>query len=243
MDKSHLGFKEEGDWHDIVAFGEKVYVSSKQSIELMDIPEEEREDLREFLEEFDEWRPKLEEESEEVSNKTAENASVDSPESDEIQENVESASENMKESLEAVEENDPKKAGSHWKETTESLVLASGGTLQRVLEWFEKSIYKNVMPILSPYYFDNDILSASLWKKSDDKYIFELVPNDDQFREVFEKEIEEIDGRGRWHVDTEVDPTDAEIPEGTGDAKDTRTKETIEEQVETMKEENQENNS
>lgn len=242
MDESHLGFKQEGDWHDVVVFGEKAYLSARQSIELMDIPEEDREQLRELAEEFDDWRPKIEEHSSEVSDKTAENASVDPPEPDDIQNNMDRASDNIKESLGAVEDNDPKKAGSHWKETTESLVLATGGTLKRVLQWVEKSVYKNLMTLISPYYFDNELFSASLWKKSGGGYIFELVPNNDQFRELFEEEIDVMSDKGRWHVDYEDSKLKGEhiTPEVEEEVSNKRSKEVIEDHIEQMEDQNKE---
>lgn len=237
-----MGFEEEGDWHDIVVFGEKAYVSAKQAIELMDVPEDEREELRKLADEFDDWRPKIEERRKDVSDRTADTASVDPPENEDIQEQVESAGDNIKESFEAVEENDPKKAGSHWKDTTESLVLASGGTLQRILQWVEKSIYKNIMTLISPYYFDNELFSASLWKKSNEKYTFELVPNHDKFREVFEEELGEMDDKGRWHVDyEEMDVGELQETEMAGETPNKRSKDIIEDHVEEMKEKNQEN--
>jgi uncharacterized FlaG/YvyC family protein len=241
MKKSHLGFEQEGDWYEIVAFGEKAYVAAKQSIELMDIPEEDREKLRSLAEEFDDWRPKIEEQTrKEVSDKTADNASGEPPETEQIQEKVESAGKNMKESMDAVEENDPKKAGSHWKETTESLVLASGGTLQRILHRVEKSVYKNIMTLLSPYYFDNELFSASLWKKSSGEYTLELVPNNDKFRSVFAEELEVMDDKGRWHVDYEETPDHDKNPDMEESVGNTRSKDMVEKHIEDMKEQNKE---
>ncbi|MFB6268245.1 MAG: DUF5828 family protein [Halodesulfurarchaeum sp.] len=213
MEESISGFKRRGDWGDVVEHGERVTTALREA----GAPEE----YPEAFEEWVEWRPKAHERMEsDVSEKTAEQASVDEGEGEEKgkapDEDLQSAGERLAESYERVEDNDAEGAVEKWQDSLDYVARAADTAGRKAIRKVEDTVYQKVMTQLSPYYFDNELVSANLKRvRSQDEFVLEVNVNDEDLKEAvrehlysFEKDVE------RWHVDTEKEVGTAEAAEG-----------------------------
>jgi hypothetical protein len=213
MEESISGFKLRGSWGDIVEHGERITRA------LRDLGVD-----GEAFEEWDEWRPKSHERlSEDVSEKTAQQASVGEGEGEkagkEPEEDLQSAGEKLSESYERVEEGDQEGAMASWQESIDYVARAADSAGRRALRKVEDTVYRKVMTQLAPYYFDNDLVSANVQKTTrggeEPEFIFEVNINDDDLKEQVSERLGEYESAvDRWHVDTEKETEIAEAAEG-----------------------------
>jgi len=89
---------------------------------------------------------------------------------------------------------------------------------RKAIRKVEDSVYQNVMTRVSPYFFDNDLISANLQRvsRSDEpEYVFEVNVNDDDLKIRVSNRLadyeQEVD---RWHVNTEKVTEIVEAVEG-----------------------------
>ncbi len=214
MDESVSGFKVRGGWVDVVEHGERITQALEELAEEHDVNTE-------ALTEFDDWRPKSHERlDEDVSEKTAEQAHVEegkgeqegkSPDDD-----LQTAGEKLAESYESLD--DPDEAVDKWGESIDYVARAADSAGRKALRKVEDSVYQNVMTRVSPYFFDNDLISANLQRisRSDEpEYVFEVNVNDDDLKirvsNLLADYEQEVD---RWHVNTEKTTEIVEAVEG-----------------------------
>ncbi len=227
MDESVSGFKVRGGWVDVVEHGERITQALEELAEEHDVNTT-------ALTEFDDWRPKSHERlDEDVSEKTAEQAHVEegkgeqegkSPDDD-----LQTAGEKLAESYESLD--DPDEAVDKWGESIDYVARAADSAGRKALRKVEDSVYQNVMTRVSPYFFDNDLISANLQRvsRSDEpEYVFEVNINDDDFKirvsNLLADYEQEVD---RWHVNTEkatdvveaVEGVEAPVEDDSTDAK------------------------
>jgi len=70
------------------------------------------------------------------------------------------------------------------------------------------------MTRFTPYYFDNELVSANL-QRSGDEYVFEVNINDDDLKEAARERLSEYESEvDRWHVTTKKTTEAAEAAEG-----------------------------
>lgn len=214
IEESVSGFKLRGRWGEVVEHGERITRALKDLID-------EGRDLDESaLEEWDEWRPKADERlGEDVSQKTAEKASVGEGEGEKAgkapDEDLKTAGEKLTESYEQLEE--PSEAVDEWRESINYVARAADSATRKALRKVEGSVYENVMTQMSPYYFDNALVSANLNRADADagEYIFEINVNDDDLKiRVSNKLADYKNTVDRWHVDTPKETDIAEAVEG-----------------------------
>jgi len=213
MEESISGFKTRGTWGEVVEHGERITRA------LRDAGAE-----GEALEEWDEWRPKSHERlSEDVSEKTAEQASVaegageragKNPEDD-----LQTAGERLTESYEEVQRGDSEAAVDRWQDSIDYVRRAADSAGRRALRAVEGTVYRKVMTQLAPYYFDNELVSANIQKTTrgdgEVRFIFEVNVNDDGLKEAVSNRLGEFEGTvDRWHIDTEKETETAEAAEG-----------------------------
>jgi hypothetical protein len=213
MEESISGFKLRGSWGDIVEHGERITRA------LRDLGVD-----GEAFEEWDEWRPKSHERlSEDVSEKTAQQASVGEGEGEkagkEPEEDLQSAGEKLSESYERVEEGDQEGAMESWQKSIDYVARAADSAGRRALRKVEDTVYRKVMTQLAPYYFDNDLVSANVQKTTrggeEPEFIFEVNINDDDLKDQVSERLGEYESAvDRWHVDTEKETEIAEAAEG-----------------------------
>jgi hypothetical protein len=229
VEESVSGFKLRGSWVDVVEHGERITRA------LRDLAEEGKEVDEAALEEWDEWRPKADERlGEDVNRKTAEQASIDEGEGEQAgkapDEDLKTAGEKLADSYENLEK--PREAVDEWRESINYVARAADSATRKAVRKVEGSVYKNVMTQVSPYYFDNELVSANLRRADTDDYVFEVNVNDDDLKIRTSNRLADYQSAvDRWHVDTPKDTDVAEAVEGheppeaeatTGDSEPTR---------------------
>ena len=214
VEESVSGFKLRGTWAEVVEHGERITRALK------DLRDDAETIDGEALEEWDEWRPKADERlGEDVSEKTAEQASVDEGEGEKAgkapDEDLRAAGEKLTDSYERLEE--PAEAVNEWRESINYVARAADSATRKALRKVEGGVYKNVMTQMSPYYFDNQLVSANLNRADADagEYVFEINVNDDDLKiRVSNKLADYETSVDRWHVDTPKETDVAEAVEG-----------------------------
>jgi hypothetical protein len=214
MEESVSGFKIRGGWVDVVEHGERIARA------LEEIADEHEVD-RGALTEFDEWRPKSHERlDEDVNQKTAEQATVEEGtgerEGKEPNEDLQTAGEKLAESYGTLDE--PDEAVDRWSESIDYVARAADSASRKAIRKVEDSVYRNVMTRMSPYYFDNDLISANIQRvASDDRpvYVFEVNVNDDDLKIRVSNLLADYESTvDRWHVNTEKETASVEAAEG-----------------------------
>jgi hypothetical protein len=215
VEESVSGFEVRGGWVDVVEHGERVVRA------LTDLAEEGETVDEEALEAFDEWRPKSHERlDEDVSAKTADQASVDEGKGEkagkDVDEDLQTAGEKLTESYENLDE--PDEAVDKWGESVDYVRRAADSAGRKAVRTVEGAVYRNVMTKIAPYYFDNELVSANLQRVSgndDPEYVFEVNVNDDDLKIRVSNKLADYDQVvERWHVDTEKETAAAEAAEG-----------------------------
>ncbi len=213
MDESISGFKERGDWGDVVEHGERITLALREAGADGDA-----------FHEFDDWRPKSHERiDEDVSEKTAAQASVGEGNGEKAGQSpgddLQTAGEKLTESYEKVEADDTEGAVERWGESINHVARAADSASRKALRKVEDAVYQKVMTQVAPYYFDNELISANVTEVSrgenGETFEFEVNVNDDDLKsevsEILAEYESEID---RWHVETEKRTEDVAAAEG-----------------------------
>ncbi|WP_327050742.1 DUF5828 family protein [Halomicrococcus gelatinilyticus] len=213
MEESISGFKQRGDWGDVVEHGERITQALREAGTTGDA-----------FEEWEEWRPKTHERlGDDVAEKTAEQAHVSEGKGEQAgeapDEDLKTAGEKLTESYEKLEEDDTEGAVDRWQDSVNYVARAADSAGRKAIRRVEDTVYQNVMTQLAPYYFDNDLVSANLQQTSrtdeEEKFIFEVNVNDDELKEeVSDRLADYEDEIDRWHVDTEKETESVEAAEG-----------------------------
>jgi hypothetical protein len=214
VEESVSGFKVRGSWGEIVEHGERITRALK------DLRGDERPVDAELLEEWDEWRPKADERlGEDVSEKTAEKASISEGEGEKAgkapDEDLKTAGEKLSESYDRLE--NPSEAVSEWRKSINYVARAADSATRKAIRKVEGEVYEKVMTQMSPYYFDNELVSANLDRANAESgdYVFEINVNDDDLKiRVSNKLADYEQSVDRWHVDTPKETDIAEAVEG-----------------------------
>ncbi|WP_049983837.1 DUF5828 family protein [Halorubrum sp. BV1] len=213
MEESISGFKIRGDWGDVVEHGERIALALREAGVGGDA-----------YHDFDDWRPKSHERiDEDVSEKTAEQASVSEGEGERAGkspgEDLQTAGEKLTESYEKVGENDTESAVERWGESIGHVARAADSASRKALRKVEDTVYRKVMTQMAPYYFDNELVSANIQEvgrgEAGETFVFEVNINDDELKaevsDILAEYESEID---RWHVEAEKRTEDVAAAEG-----------------------------
>lgn len=209
FEKSVSGFLVKGKWTEIVEHGERIAYALKQ----IDSDNKMDKEIREY----NEWRPKASEAlSEDVSDKTAKQASLDESKTESPKKNIKNAGEDIAKSCSSYKH--PRDMMSLWVGSIKSTVKSLEMATKKVFRNTEIAVYKNIMTRISPYYFDNKLVSANIKKKSDYTYIFEVNINIDDMKDKVHSKLNEYDDQyERWHISTKFDAESAMKAEGEND--------------------------
>lgn len=220
MEESVAGFKVTGSWPEVVEHGDKITFALRDlGVDRFD---DEGEDYADAFHEWDDWRPKADERMrEEVSKKTAEQASIGEGEGEKAgkrpDEDLKSAGEKLAESYQAVED-EPGEAMNKWGESIDYMARAADSVGRKALRKVEDTVYRRVMTSISPYYFDNELISANLQRKrstDEPTYVLEVNINDEPLKEQVADKLQEYEYEfRRWHIDTPTRTDVAETAEG-----------------------------
>ena len=214
IEESVSGFKHRGTWIQTVEHGERITRALEELAGETDLDEE-------ALAEFDEWRPKSHERlGEDVNEKTAEQASVEKgkgeKEGKNPDEDLQTAGEKLAESYDNLDE--PNEAVDKWGESIDYVARAADSAGRKAVRKVEDTVYRNVMTRMSPYYFDNDLISANIQRVSrgdSPEYVFEVNVNDDDLKIRVSNKLADYESEvDRWHVNAEKETEVVEAVEG-----------------------------
>lgn len=220
MEESIAGFKVTGSWAEIVEHGDRITYALRELG--ADQRDESGDDFARAFDEWDDWRPKSDERMrKEVAEKTSKKASVGEGEGEKAGkgpgDDIKSAGDKLAESYERLED-DPADAVDKWGESLDYFARAADSAGRKALRKVEDTVYRRVMTTISPYYFDNELISANLDRKrgaDEPTYVFEVNINDDELKEAVADRLESYErDYDRWHVDTPKRTEVAEAAEG-----------------------------
>ncbi|MFB6218535.1 MAG: DUF5828 family protein [Halobacteriaceae archaeon] len=210
MEDTISGFKVRGDWPAVVEHGERITRALRDSgFDEDDEP----------FAEWDEWRPKAHERlSEDVNEKTAEQAATSEGEGERAgksaDEDMREAGERLTESYRALDEEGAGGAIEKWQDSISHVERAVDTAGRKALRAVEDAVYRKVMTRFTPYYFDNELVSANI-QRAGDEYVFEVNINDDDLKAEARERLSEYESEvDRWHVDTEKATETAAAAEG-----------------------------
>ncbi|WP_436936368.1 DUF5828 family protein [Halovenus marina] len=230
IEESVSGFKRRGSWVEVVEHGERISRAIRDVVTEADATIDE-----ELLAEFDDWRPKSHERlDEDVSEKTAQQAYVEEgageKEGKAPDEDLQTAGEKLAESYENLD--DPDEAVGKWGESIDYVARAADSAGRKAVRKVEDAVYQNVMTQMSPYYFDNELISANIRRIDGDngpEYVFEVNVNDDDLKIRVSNKLADYETEvDRWHIDTEKQTEAVAAAEGVeppenGDELDSKT--------------------
>jgi len=214
IEESVSGFKHRGTWIQTVEHGERITRALEELAGETELDEE-------ALGEFDEWRPKSHERlGEDVNEKTAEQASVEKGKGEKKgknpDEDLQTAGEKLAESYDNLDE--PNEAVDKWGESIDYVARAADSAGRKAVRKVEDTVYRNVMTRMSPYYFDNDLISANIQRVSrgdSPEYVFEVNVNDDDLKIRVSNKLADYESEvDRWHVNAEKETEVVEAVEG-----------------------------
>lgn len=200
MEESISGFKVRGTWADIIEHGECITRALRDAgtHTASGNPNSSSPDA---FAEWDEWRPKPHDQLEDdISEKTAEQASVDEGKGEKVgespTEDIQTAGEKLTESSEELEEDDDESPANKAGESMEHVARAADTAGRKALRKVEETVYDQVMTQISPYYFDNELMSANLEQvtiSDEEEFIFEVNVNDDDLKSVISERLTDED--------------------------------------------------
>lgn len=231
------GYKITGTWSDIVEHGERLSAAIRRVLRRREEAGESISEEQSHLEEFDEWRPKSEDHTKEISERTAEKASVEEGPAEKagktVKDSVDDAQNKMKETVDSASNLEPNGVKENATETVTHTQEATDSLFRKTLRWFEEHVYEHVMTLISPYYFDNELINANLTDKRGEKYGLEINIADDSIRDDVRDEMDTIDEEApQWRIETDVNTKPAEEAEGIQKPTNKPTKDQVEESVE-----------
>lgn len=208
------GFNLEGTWKEVVSHGDKIG-------QILGDIEEVQENFEDELEDYNEWRPKIQEEiNTDIAEKTADKASIDQNDVEESSKSAKSEVEEAKKKIaEGTKEADkPDKAAKDFKYSLFYLSRAVRVLARKSMRQSEEIVYENIMTYLSPYYFDNDLISANIKKTGKTTYNLEVNINDDDIKKEVSEEMKDLKSADSWKIDVNIETSNIEDAEGIKDS-------------------------
>lgn len=195
MDVRVSGFQVEGSWETVVQHAERV---SRALLRVLAAREEEatRAENRAFGQ-WEEWRPRQDEVlEEEIADRTAEQASVGEGEGEAedvgVREDLADAGRKLDDAASEIADEDLDEAAESVGESVGHTARAADTASRRILRALEENLYRHVVTRVSPYYFDNRLVSANLERLGDEEYRFEVNVKHDPLKEAVGEELEAI---------------------------------------------------
>lgn len=210
MQKTITGFKRKGTWSDIVEHGERITAALVQ----LDV-------TNNHFEEWNEWRPKADDRlRDDIKKKTAEKAAVNegtgeqkgkSPDDDLVKAG--------KKLTDSGASSSPKEAAGEVQQSLSYAMRAVDTASRKLMRGVETSVYQHIMTKMSPYYFDNQLISANATRvtklgTAKQEFVLEVNVSDDDLREDVEEVLDEFEDINRWHMETPKETENAENAEG-----------------------------
>ncbi len=218
--ESVSGFKLTGKWSEIVKHGEMI------AFALEELNSDSHLGFEKELTEYNDWRPKLSENVKtDINNKTADKATISEnkreKEANKPQQDIKKAGEKAIGSYKDL--NEPEEAVKDWRESADYATRAAIVAARKSIRKVEKTIYKNLMTVVSPYYFDNNLVSANLNRVQKNPHIYklEININEDNIKSDVSNKLKKYnDTYDRWHVSANKNVDDHKLVEGSDDVTD-----------------------
>ena len=131
-----------------------------------------------------------------------------------------SAGEQLSASYENATGNDPDAAVEHGGDSLDYAARAADSAGRKLLRTVEETVYEEVMTRVSPYYFDNDLISANLRRSGtglvsdDDEFVLEVDISDDDLKSDVADRLDEYETLDRWHGETRITTDTVKAAEG-----------------------------
>lgn len=212
MRETLTGIEHTGDWESLVRVGEAI----TQHLRDADV---ENEGYGPEMAEWDEWRPAVGDRlSKEVAERTANHAQVKENEIEQAGISPsEEASNGASEMRKVAEVTDTQTQYEKLRASAlhfgRSIETFSRKSLRRV----EHFVYKHIMTQLSPYYFDNTLISANVTRDGKGTYTLEVNLNDDEIQSAVVDKITEEQTLPPHEQEREVETETVATAEGVPD--------------------------
>lgn len=217
MEESVSGFKVQGDWGEVVEHGERITRALREA----------GVEGKEF-DDWDHWRPKSHELlGTDMREKTADHASISEGKGERAGEtakdDLRTAESKLAESFEKLESDETKQAVEKWQDSIGYVARAADSAGRKAVRSVEDTVYRRVMTQVSPYYFDNGVVSANVYRArgSSEPFVFEANVNDDELKAEVRDRLREYDEEvTRWHVQAEMNTEAVAAAEGVDPPED-----------------------
>lgn len=184
MDARVSGFEARGSWADVVDHGDRFTRALRAALDEMREGEEVEVNggLHEALDEWDAWRPRPGDDfAGDMNRKTSRQASVGEGPGEaagkEAGDDLKDAGRKLGDSVRELDNGDLGRAREAAGEGADRVARAAGTAGRKAVRSVERAVYEKVMTRLSPYYFDNDLISANLRREGrgdDAVYVLEV---------------------------------------------------------------------
>lgn len=237
MEDSVSGFRITGPWEEVVEHGERISAAVRRVVKRKeDVEGREMDSVVQEIDDFEDWRPKVDDKETTMSERTAEKASVGEgkleKENKSVQETAVEAQSDMKGAVESAAKLDKDETQEKLNDSVVRTGQMTDSFFRRVLRWFEERVYKYVMTQISPYYFDNQLINANFTEHSKEKYTLEISIADDEIRSCVREEMEVIEEEApKWRVESRINTEPAVESEGIDSVPESSTKDIVESEM------------
>lgn len=186
IEETNSGVKKKGDWKEISEFAEEVEEAVNDNAE------------SESVEDFDDWRPKVEETERDVKKKTIDKAVIQEKElekeSEGVKEDLKNASGKVAEAgMKAAKKESPEK---EIREASEDVAKPFYSGLLKFLRALESRVYSWFALRFNPYYLDTEDFSVDMKYRKDGDFEMDVAAPEEEVREDLQKNfLEEDDER------------------------------------------------
>lgn len=210
--KEHVsGFKEQGNWVDIVEHGERI-TAALRDVKCSD----------EAFDEWDNWRPKIDEQLHgDMREKTTEQAHVEEGPGENADQSPKEDLRNAGRGLADIHNgaNELDEMIDEWRESIRYVARAGDSVSRKAIRSFEDAVYMRLMTRLCPLYFDNTLISANLRRHEQrnvaDTYILEVNINDNDLKTAVREQLATYEKEySHWKLETETDTKTVKLAEG-----------------------------
>ncbi|MFP3871551.1 MAG: DUF5828 family protein [Candidatus Aenigmatarchaeota archaeon] len=178
IEVTNSGVQFKGGWKEVCHFA--------RSVE--DAMEKGRPD-EESLQDYEDWRPREEEDIEELSEKTAKKACIKKKK---VEKEYNGAKEELDRAGRRIKNSVSKNSAENFKKASKSLERVFEAGSIKTIRILEKMIYSQIMLRFNPCYFDTDFFSVNLEESGEGKkkdYRFSVNISDDRLRERVKEEL------------------------------------------------------
>ena len=176
LEETNSGVKKKGDIEDVAEFAREVEKGLEDEVS------------EESITEFNEWRPREQDDKKDIERKTVKAASLNEKDVEEKSNGVKDISEAGKKTVKAGKNAlKPRKAGKDLKEASKKVIRPIQSGSRKTARGLEENVYTHVMTKFNPYFFDAKEFSADLRAERDGGYSMEVnVPDKVQRNELKE---------------------------------------------------------